>query len=171
MKIETERLIITDFTPDMAEDVHKNSLDEDNRRFVPDEVFETVEDARETIEFLMTRYGGTEGPFVHPVLIKNSGENIGYVQMVPLGEGIWEIGYHIAKAHTGKGYATEAVKAFMPLMAEKIGIRVVYGICLKDNTASRHVLCKCGFETVFEGIGDYQGEKREIYKSIWRAAR
>ena len=52
-KIETERLIITEFTPDMAQAVHENSLDDDNRRFVPDEVFETVEDAAETIEFLM----------------------------------------------------------------------------------------------------------------------
>ena len=67
-RIETERLIITEFTPDMAEAVHENSLDDDNRRFVPDEVFETVEDAAETIEFLMSQYGGSEGPFVYPVL-------------------------------------------------------------------------------------------------------
>ena len=38
IRIETERLIITEFTMDMAEAVHLNSLDEDNRRFVPDEV-------------------------------------------------------------------------------------------------------------------------------------
>ena len=55
MRIETERLIITEFTADMAQAVHENSLDEDNRRFVPDEVFETVEDAREAVEFLMSR--------------------------------------------------------------------------------------------------------------------
>ena len=64
--VETERLIITEFTMDMAEDVHENSLDEDNRRFVPDEVFETVEEAGETVAFLMSRYGGSEGPFVVP---------------------------------------------------------------------------------------------------------
>ena len=52
MRIETKRTIITEFDLSMAESVHKNSLDEDNRRFVPDEVFETVEDAKETIEFL-----------------------------------------------------------------------------------------------------------------------
>ena len=38
MKIETERFIITEFDLSMAEAVHKNSLDEDNRRFVPDEL-------------------------------------------------------------------------------------------------------------------------------------
>ena len=32
MKIETKRLTITKFTMDMAEAVHKESLDEDNRR-------------------------------------------------------------------------------------------------------------------------------------------
>ncbi len=53
MRIETKRLIITAFTMDMAEAVHLQSLDEDNRRFVPDEVFETVEEAAETVEFLM----------------------------------------------------------------------------------------------------------------------
>ena len=53
MKIETERLIITEFTMDMAEAVHLNSLDEDNRRFVPDEVFETAEEAADTVGFLM----------------------------------------------------------------------------------------------------------------------
>ena len=78
MRIETERLVITEFTPEMAGDVHRNSLDEDNRRFVPDEVFETVEEAGETIGFLMSRYGGTEGPLAYPVLTK-AGENIGYV--------------------------------------------------------------------------------------------
>ena len=115
MRIETERLIITDFTMDMAEAVHLNSLAEDNRCFVPYEVFETVADAREALAFLMSRYGGEEGPFVHPVLLK-TGENIGYVQLVNIGEG-WELGYHIAKAYTGKGYATEASRAFLPAMA------------------------------------------------------
>jgi len=50
MNIETDRLTITRFTMDMAEAVHLNSLDEDNRRFVPDEVFETVEEAAERVE-------------------------------------------------------------------------------------------------------------------------
>ena len=170
MRIETERLIITEFTPDMAQAVHENSLDEDNRRFVPDEVFETVDDARETIEFLMGQYGRSDGPLVYPVLTKAGGENIGYVQMAPIGNGIWEIGYHIAKRYTGNGYATEAVSAFLPFIAESIGIDEVHGICLKENIASKHVLKKCGFEPVSEGVSDYQGEQREVFRSIWKKA-
>ncbi len=159
--LTTERLFITEFTPDMAEAVHQNSLDEDNRRFVPDEVFETVEDAAETIAFLMTQYGGTEGPLVYPVLLK-TGENIGYVQAVPLDDGVWEIGYHIAKVYTGKGYATEAVRAFLPVILPMLGLNAMAGVCLADNTASRRVMEKCGFTKIFEGVGPYQGEQRPI---------
>ena len=169
MRLETERLIITDFTLDMVRDVHLNSLDEDNRRFVPDEVFETEEEARETVEFLMSRYGGDEGPFVHPVLLK-TGENIGYVQLVDIGEG-WELGYHIAKAYTGKGYATEAARAFLPAMAEKYHLDSIIGICLADNLASVRVMEKCGFTNLFKGIGPYQGDQRPIVKNLWTAKR
>ena len=169
MRIETDRLIITEFTPDMAGAVHENSLDEDNRKYVPDEVFETAEEAAEAIGFLMSQYGGTEGPLCFPVLLKNTGENIGYVQLVPLEGGIREIGYHIAKRHTGNGYASEAVRAFLPVIAEAAGIREIQGICLRDNGASKRVLLKCGFEPVFEGTGEYQGEPREIFRGVWRA--
>ena len=160
-KIETDRLMITEFTPDMAQAVHENSLDEDNRRFVPDEVFETVEDASETIELLMSRYGGCEGPFVYPVLRKDK-TNIGYVQAVPLDGGIWEIGYHIGAKYTKHGYATEAVSAFLPVIMERIGVTKMAGICLADNIASQKVMEKCGFILEFKGIDNYQGEQKEI---------
>ena len=166
MRIETDRLVVTEFTPEMAQAVHENSLDEDNRRFVPDEVFETVEEAREAIAFLAAQYGGTDGPLAYPVLTREGGENIGYVQLVPIGGGKWEIGYHIAQRYTGKGYATEAVRAFLPVAAKAVGTDEVHGICLKENTASKRVLLKCGFEPVFEGTGEYQGEEREVFRSV-----
>ena len=97
------------------------------------------------------------------MLTKAGGKNIGYVQLVPLEDGSWEIGYHIAKKYTGNGYATEAVRAFLPPMAERLGICEVHGVCLAENAASRQVLLKCGFEPVFEGADDYQGEKREVF--------
>ena len=166
--IETDRLFITEMTMDMAMDVHRNSLDEDTRRFVPDEVFETPEDAKETVAFLTSRYGSADGPFVYAVILKDGEKNIGYVQLVPIGEGKWEIGYHVAKPYTRKGYATEAVSAFLPVIARKVGIGEVYGIRLLENTASGRVLEKCGFETFFVGEGEYHDGVYEISKSVWK---
>ncbi|MBQ4452491.1 MAG: GNAT family N-acetyltransferase [Clostridia bacterium] len=166
MRIGTERLCITVLTQDMARDVHLNSLDEDTARFVPDEVFETEEAAREAIGFLTGRYASAEGPFVYAVTEKAGGRYIGYVQMVRIKDGAWEIGYQIGKAHRGRGLALEAVQAFLPAMAEAHGIREVFGICLAENKASRRVLEKCGFAKVFEGTGEYQGSSREIVKYL-----
>ena len=160
--------MITEFSPDMAQAVHENSLDEDNRRFVPDEVFETVEDAAETIDFLMSQYGGCDGPLVYPILLKNK-TNIGYVQAIPLGVGIWEIGYHIGAKYTKHGYATEAVKAFLPVIMKRIRITKIAGICLADNIASQKVMEKCGFVLEYRGIDNYQGEQREICRYRYEA--
>lgn len=166
--VETERLFITEMTMDMVNDVHKNSLDENIRRFVPDEVFETIEEAKETVEFLMSQYGTADGPLVYALITKDGDKNIGYVQLVPIKDGKWEIGYHVAKPYTCKGYATEAVTAFLPIMAKKVGTDEVYGIRLLENVASGRVLEKCGFETFFTGEGEYHGGIYEISKSVWR---
>ena len=137
------------------------------RRFVPDEVYASVEEAREAIDFLMSRYDTNDGPFVYPIITNDSGKNIGYIQICKLEDGAWEIGYHIAKNFTGKGYATEAVKAFLPAMAKKLNIKEVYGICLAENLASVRVLEKCGFTQIYEGFGNYQGKEAQIIKAIW----
>lgn len=165
MRIETQRLIITDFTPDMAEAVHLGSLDEDTQRFLPDEVFPTAEIAAEVIADLIDCYAGTDGPFVHPFLLRD-GTFAGYVQLVPL-EGVWEIGYHTTAPHTGKGYATEAVRAFLPEMMEKLHLTQVLGVCDAENAASIRVLEKCGFQRIFSGNALYQGMIKPVVKLLY----
>ena len=168
MKIETERLVITEFDRSMAESVHKNSLDTDNRCFVPDEVFETVEEAAETIAFLMGVYTHGGGPLVYPVLLKN-GTCIGYVQAIPLEDGGWEIGYHIGADYTKHGYATEAVRAFLPVIMAQLNIAEITGICLSENKASVKVMERCNFTKQYEGPGPYQGQQREICRFVYKA--
>jgi RimJ/RimL family protein N-acetyltransferase len=158
---EASRLLITEFTMDMAEAVHLNSLDEDNRRFVPDEVFETVEEAADTVGFLMGVYETGDGPLVYPALLKD-GTYIGYVQAVPFDDGTWEIGYHIGANYTKRGYATEAVKAFLPEIMPKLGLTSIKGICRAENKASVQVMERCGFIKEYEGLGPYQGQERPI---------
>lgn len=169
LMIMTDRLIITEFDESMAICVHRNSLDEDNRRFVPDEVFETVQEALDTIRFLVECYGSADGPFVHPVLLR-TGENIGYVQAVPIGDE-WEVGYHIAAKYTGQGYASEAVMAFVPIIMMQLGIQQIWGVCREDNLASRRVLEKCSFDLVFCGTGSYHGREHEVCKYVYTVRR
>ena len=119
---------------------------------------------------MTSRYDNADVPFVYPIIANDDGKNIGYVQLCKLeleDEEAWEIGYHIAKDFTGKGFATEAVKAFLPVMAQKLNLKEVYGICLAENIASVRVLEKCGFTQIYEGLGNYQGKEAQIVKSVW----
>ena len=61
-------------------------------------------------------------------------------EAVPVGDGSWEVGYHIGENYTGQGYATEAVTAFMPMIMNQIGITEMTGTCLADNKASIKVM-------------------------------
>lgn len=162
MRIETKRLLITDFTPEMAEAVHLGSLDADTQRFLPDEVFPTREVAAEVIADLIECYSSTQGPFVHPYLLRD-GSYAGYVQLTPIGSG-WEVGYHTVAAHTGKGYATEALTAFLPVILPQHGVTQVEGVCAAENAASIRVLEKCGFRRTFAGDAPYQGRIRPIVR-------
>jgi len=165
LPIKARRLYITQFEEDMAETLQINSIDEDIKRFVPDEVFETIEDAKETLSYLISCYERKDSPLVYPIIL-NEGRNIGYVQAVPLLEG-WEIGYHIAKPFTGYGYASEAVGVFLPEIMQYLGIHHIFGICLAENIASSKVLEKCGFTLIFDGNDLYHGQMQHIYRYVY----
>ena len=163
--IENEILSIRLLDISMAEDIWQNSLDEDNRRFVPDEVFETLEETKNVIEYLIKSYESEDGPYIYPVIRKEDDANIGYVQLVKIKEG-WEIGYHIAKKYTNHGYASMSVMLFLDYLKANKDIKEIYGIALSENKASVRVLEKCGFILFFEGYDMYQGKKRNIIKTI-----
>lgn len=163
-------LTITRMDTSMYHDVWQNSLDENNRRFVPDEVFESLEDAKEVVDQIIAWYDTTDGPFIYAVIRNKDKANIGYVQLVKIEEG-WEIGYHIAQKYNGNGFATRAVSLFLDYLKNNTDLKEIYGVALADNIASRRVLEKNGFALFFEGDGQYQGKLRKIIKTIYKIER
>jgi ribosomal-protein-alanine N-acetyltransferase len=137
--IENDNLQIVKMNKSMYFDIYQNSLDEDNRKYVPDEVFDSLEEASEVVNHIISAYGSEDGPFVYSVIRKKDNVNLGYVQLVKLEEG-WEIGYHIAKIFTGNGYATEAVNLFIKYIQNNTNVKQIFGIALAANKASRRVL-------------------------------
>jgi ribosomal-protein-alanine N-acetyltransferase len=163
--IENDVLLIAKMNQAMSKDVYRNSQDRNNRKFVPDEVFNSLEEASEVVNQIINCYDSEDGPFVYAVIRKKDDVNLGYVQLVKIEEG-WEIGYHIAEIYTGNGYATEAVNLFLNYIKNNTNLKQIIGIALAANKASRRVLEKCGFELIYEGTGLYQGRKRKIIKTI-----
>ena len=165
--METERLIITEFDTSFAGTVQRLSVEASNREFIPDEVFETENDAEECIERLIKAYQGTEGPFVYPILLKNGRIHFGHIQAAGIGGGQWEIGYHIGEAWQNKGYATEAVRYFTPYIMLKLNICCLYGIVRADNLASVKVLEKSGFSLEEERTASYHGKPALIRRYVY----
>lgn len=163
--IENENLEIVKMNKSMYFDIYRNSIDEDNRKYVPDEVFDSLEEASEVVNQIINAYDSEDGPFVYSVIRKKDNANLGYVQLVKLQEE-WEIGYHIAKIYSNNGYATQAVKLFFEYVERNTSIKQIFGIALAANKASRKVLEKCGFILIYEGDGLYQGFKRKIIKTV-----
>ena len=145
MLLTTQRLALREWEPDMAADLCALSQDPENRRFLPDEVFETSAEAEETIASLLQNRKTGEGPQVLAVL-QQDGPLVGHVELCPLeGTADWEIGYHIGAPWRGRGYAAEGLRAFLPAILPGMGLAMVYGICAEENEASRRVLERCGF--------------------------
>lgn len=130
---------MTQFDHWMVEDVQKQSMDGGTRCCLPDEVFVTVQEAEKTVSAWMDCYTTGKSPQVYSVR-KKDGTYIGYVQAVRMKDDSWEIGYQIGAEYRRQGYATEVVKAFVPVIMKQLDITQLSAVCMEENIPSRKVL-------------------------------
>ena len=94
-----------------------------------------------------------EAAALGPLQIRLAGscEAVGGVGFLsaPDADGVAEIGYGLVESVRGLGYATEAVSAVIGWAAAH-GVSAVEAMADPGNTASHHVLERCGFEHVGE---------------------
>ncbi len=143
-RLNTPRLLLRPFSLEDAPALYALSREETLRRRMPDQVYESVEDAAEAASFLIGKAQAGEWPFVLGIVLKDTGELIGHVGLSPVAEGI-EIGYAVAMAHQGKGYGTEAVAAFSLWAVKRFSLSGIWAILMADNMASCRVLKKAGY--------------------------
>ena len=74
-----------------------------------------------------------------------------------------EVGYALLPDCWGKGYATEITRALVAYAQENFGARRLVAFTAPENTASNHVLEKCGFRNVgLAQTADGEGFKWEL---------
>ena len=152
---ETEHLIVRKFCTEDAKRLYEYHLDENVKRWMPNESYEDIAEAEETIEFFSDRVEKEQLPYVLAVESKLTGELIGDtgVNEVEGKPGEVEIGYVISDDYSGKGYATELVEAMTSYVIGKFGITVLYGRVMHGNDASVRVLEKNGYIFQTEEFG------------------
>lgn len=158
---ETEHLIIRRFKIEDTQDLYRHHREEAVRKWIPNESYADMEEARDAIAFFIDCVNRKALPFVLAVVHKETGEWIGDtgINAVAGNAKEVEIGYVIARQHRGKGYATELLGAMMKFAASTFGIHVLYGRVLRGNHGSVKVLEKNGFVLVAEE----QGAKDDPY--------
>jgi RimJ/RimL family protein N-acetyltransferase len=72
-----------------------------------------------------------------------------------------ELGYRLAKPYWGKGYATEAARAWVAHGFDELGLDRIVAATHPDNAASQRVLEKVGMR--YERMADYDGERVRLY--------
>lgn len=84
------------------------------------------------------------------IVLKESSQIIGSIdyKYVPR-DGVTEVGYGLNPNYEGRGYMTEALRAFLKL-GKELCIRTVRADTLPDNLKSQRVLKRCGFRFLRE---------------------
>jgi len=166
---ETENLIIRKFRDGDARALYENHMDDAVRKWFPNECYKDLEEAQGAIRFYADCVDNGHLPFVLGVELKETGELIGDTGISEV-EGRpeeAEIGYCIGEKYRGKGYATEILEAISGYVAERFGIREIYGRVVHGNEASAKVLQKGGYQFVTEEFGaedDPYGKGMWVYK-------
>ncbi|REK71432.1 GNAT family N-acetyltransferase [Paenibacillus paeoniae] len=161
MQLETERLIIREFTHEDMEAVHEYASDPvvtTHMIWGPN----SVADTRSFIEQMITMQERRprEG-YELAVTLKESGKLIGgtglYVMLMSQGE----IGYCYNRQYWGQGYATEAASALLHYGFRELGLHRIYATCRPGNVGSATVMRKLGMS--------YEGHLREhmFHKDKW----
>jgi len=146
--IETERLILRTWLDCDLEPMSK--INQDPRVM---EYFPGLYDFQHTKKFIEREKEAFAklGYTLYAVELKESGEFIGFVGL-SLAEfdahftPATEIGWRLASAHWGKGYATEAAKAVLHYAFTELKLDEVVSFTTVNNTKSRRVMEKIGLK-------------------------
>ncbi len=157
--IETERLILREYTLGDAPFIFKLMNSEGWLKNIGDRNINSTEDAEVYIQknYLSSYEKNGFGPFL--VLLKETGEPIG-------SSGLYkrenlehpDVGFAFLPEFANKGYAYESAQAVMEYASEKLKLQTIVGITLPENSSSIKLLKKLGLSE----IGTYQYEDGEV---------
>lgn len=152
VRIETDRLVIRDYTEADLNDMHRLWSDKKTMYYLDDILCNTIED---TAEYLKNGLENADGHYfcICDKATENYMGSIGYtiIDTTPLGKTV-HMGYMLLPEYHKHGYMPEATKKVIEFaFAKDDCIRINSG-CHKDNDASRKVLEKAGFRKEGERI-------------------
>ena len=145
MRLSTPRLVLRPFTAADEQAIHAVYADPQVMRYVGHGAHRTRADTKRALRGYAEAIAARGYGFL-AVVERESGALIGDAGLHPLaGRGPdVEIGYTLARAAWGRGYATEVGRALVQHAFTELGVPRVVAQVEPDNYPSRHVLEKLG---------------------------
>lgn len=171
-KIETARLVLRRPVPGDVGPLAQINADPEVMRYIGDGQVRTAEQTAEGIE-RATREWGERGHGMFAVDRRDTGAFIGWValavpEFLPEVLPAVEVGWRLARAQWGRGFATEAAREALRFGFESCGIDPIISIRHVRNDASRRVMEKLGLHFDFETTVPAHGQPVAVH-SITRA--
>jgi RimJ/RimL family protein N-acetyltransferase len=174
--LETERLLLRQFTADDVDNLVELNNDPDVVRFTPNagESPDRATIQTKALPRYFAYYEKGEGLGFWAATEKSTQAFIGWFFLRPAIDASYfdpalanpsdiELGYRLRKAAWGKGYATEGVKALLLKGFSELGIQRVTAAALSANVASVRVLEKAGLSLQAKFFYPELGQEVVVY--------
>lgn len=174
--LETERLLLRQFTIDDVDNLFELDNDPDVVRFTPNAGRAPERNVIQTqvLHQFFTYYERYDSYAVWAAIEKLSQEFIGWFMFRPVVHASYfdpalanpsdiELGYRLRKAAWGRGYATEGSKALVFQGFSMLGMQRVVAAALSANVASIRVLEKAGLRLQTRFFYEQLGQEVVVY--------
>ncbi len=149
IRLETERLILRDYTPQDETLYYNLKKDSAVMYYLPDIMLHSFEDAQEDFSHVLADMSSSDRQFyfLHMEL-KNSSHQVGSIgyhitNRTPVGN-LVHAGYFTYPEFWGNGYMTEAFTKIIEFAFLKNNVYRITTGCLAENKGSERVMQKCG---------------------------
>ena len=152
--IETERLFLKEITLDDKHDMFRLHSNVEVQKYTGEAPIESMQEMERAIQKRIPDYK-KYGYGRWATFLKKDMQFVGWAGLAYLPEfDEIDVGYRFLPNYWGMGIATEASRAILNHGFEKLGLKRVIAIAMKENTASIRVMEKVGME--FEKFAPYE---------------
>lgn len=165
--IETERLLLRELLLSDTDGMFELDSNPNVHIYLGNKPVLNIEESKKYIEYAQQQYK-TFGIGRWAVILKETNEFLGWsgikfiTDEINNHQNFYEIGYRFIEKHWGKGYASEAGKAFVDYAFNQMKVEILYAYADEGNVNSRKILEKLGLQYV--NSFEYQGEMEVWYE-------
>jgi len=160
--LETERLLLREFQVNDAKKIYELNTDLEVIKYTGDTSFESIQQAKIFLKNYTDYKRNGYGRWA--VILKESGEFIGWCGLKLNEEDFTDIGFRFYKGVWNNGFATESSYAVLAYGFDKLGLNEIIGRSAIENSASINILKKLNMS--FWKFDTCEGIENSVYYRI-----